>query len=146
MSRIHELKCWPVPFDAVWNGRKPYEIRKNDRDYRTGDVLRLREWSPEGKQYTGREVSTEVAYMTPGGEWGLPADLCVLGLGRFSFAAPSAPLIPQSRAEEMVEAEREACAKVAEQSLLGWMLQGAAELARTEIARAIRARKTEVPR
>lgn len=42
----HELKCWTEPFAATPDGSKPFEIRKYDRPYRVGDVLRLREWSP----------------------------------------------------------------------------------------------------
>lgn len=76
----HDLKCWPDPFQAVWDGLKTYEIRVNDRDYGVGDELTLREWDPKTETYTGREVSAYVTYMTRGGEWGLPVDLCVLAI------------------------------------------------------------------
>lgn len=75
----HELKTWSVPFAAVWDGLKPYEIRRNDRDYKVGDRLVLREWTPVTNRYLGRKVEVVVTYMTRGGEWGLPDDLCVLG-------------------------------------------------------------------
>jgi hypothetical protein len=84
----HDLKTWPGPFAAILDGSKPYEIRKDDRGFRVGDTLRLREWHPHtglgemygGGLYTGREVRAKVTYKTSGGEWGLPADLCVLGI------------------------------------------------------------------
>ncbi len=83
----HELKTWPQPFQAVWDGGKTYEVRKNDRGFKVGDQLRLREWVPseEGirvviEGYTGREILAEVRYMTPGGSFGLPADMCVMGI------------------------------------------------------------------
>jgi hypothetical protein len=38
----HELKCWPEMFDAVAEGRKTFDVRKNDRGYQTGDRLVLR--------------------------------------------------------------------------------------------------------
>lgn len=88
----HELKAWSEPFQGVWDDRKPYEIRKNDRDFKVGDELLLREWvhdgsiiSKPGYPYTGREILANITYMTPGGEWGLPEDLCVLGIDAFAW-------------------------------------------------------------
>lgn len=52
--RTHNLKTLPVFFEAVADGRKPFEIRHNDRDFREGDELRLQEW--KGAAYTGREA------------------------------------------------------------------------------------------
>lgn len=42
----HKLKCWPEFFIVVQSGRKNFEIRKNDRDYKVGDELILSEWAP----------------------------------------------------------------------------------------------------
>ena len=78
--RIHEFKTWPMPFWALSRGVKTYEIRKDDRDFRVGDLLRLREWSQISEDYTGCEIVARISYKTPGGEWGLPMDVCVLGI------------------------------------------------------------------
>jgi hypothetical protein len=43
----HELKCVNPWFQQVWEGSKPFEIRKLDRDFRAGDTLWLREYYPE---------------------------------------------------------------------------------------------------
>jgi hypothetical protein len=43
----HELKVIPPYFDSLVAGTKTFEVRKNDRAYQKGDVLRLREWHPE---------------------------------------------------------------------------------------------------
>ena len=75
----HELKIWSEPFDAVSCGRKNFEIRRNDRAFKVGDTLRLREFNPEDHTYSGREVKRVITYMIVGGEWGLPKELCVLG-------------------------------------------------------------------
>jgi hypothetical protein len=82
---IHELKTWPEPFGAVVAGRKNYEIRRNDRGFEIGDLLHLREWQPreghpDGGFYTGYAAWREVTYISKGGTWGLPADLCVMSL------------------------------------------------------------------
>lgn len=49
--------------EAILNGSKPFEIRRNDRDFQVGDVLMLEEHTPENG-YTGRDVSATVTYMT----------------------------------------------------------------------------------
>lgn len=87
----HELKTWPEPFNAVWRGVKPYEVRRNDRDYRVGDTVILREWLLEGHFYTHREIQGRITYLTPGGEWGLPDDLCVFALGDVIRFDPEPP-------------------------------------------------------
>lgn len=87
----HELKTWPEPFAAIWRGSKLYEIRKADRDFRPGDTVILREWVLEGHFYTGREVEARITYLTPGGQWELPHDLCVFGIGDIKRFTPKSP-------------------------------------------------------
>lgn len=76
---VHTLKTWPTPFQAILDKRKTYEIRNTDRPFCVGDHLLLREWLPEGG-YTGREVLVQVVHQTASLQWGLPEDLCVLGI------------------------------------------------------------------
>lgn len=59
---IHELKILPEFFEAVTSGRKQFEIRKNDRDFKIGDILHLREWN--GENYTGDSYKAEITYIT----------------------------------------------------------------------------------
>ncbi|WP_392559647.1 DUF3850 domain-containing protein [Orbus mooreae] len=49
---IHELKILPQNYEDVWNDKKKAELRYNDRDYKVGDTLTLKEW--DGKKFTGR--------------------------------------------------------------------------------------------
>lgn len=97
MPHEHELKTWPAPFEAVMRLEKLHEIRKTDRPFMVGDVLRLREWDPIAGSYTGREVRADVTHLTPPGDWGLPPGLCVMSIrqtsvtpGRFAPPAPPA--------------------------------------------------------
>ncbi len=41
---IHALKEHPQHFEDVLEGRKLFEVRKNDRDFRVGDLLALNEY------------------------------------------------------------------------------------------------------
>lgn len=59
----HELKTWKPYFDAVMEGVKTFEIRKADRPFAVGDILRLREYIPVGCTYTGREIDVQVTYL-----------------------------------------------------------------------------------
>jgi DNA polymerase elongation subunit (family B) len=62
--KTHELKIEPPYFQAVVDGRKRFEIRKNDRDFSEGDTLLLKEFEPVNKEYTGREVEVKALYIT----------------------------------------------------------------------------------
>ncbi len=78
--RVHELKTVPVPFQALVEGIKRFEVRENDRDFREQDVLVLREWDSEKGVYTGRACTRVVTYMLRGPLWGLPQGMCVMSL------------------------------------------------------------------
>lgn len=40
----HELKILPQYYKDVKEGNKNFELRKNDRDYKVYDIIRLRAW------------------------------------------------------------------------------------------------------
>lgn len=61
----HELKSWPAFFEPTIRGLKTHDLRRSDdRVFRTGDHLRLREFDPRTESYTGRECMVEVTYVT----------------------------------------------------------------------------------
>ena len=68
---------------------KTFEIRKNDRNYKVGDWLLLKEW--DGQKYTGRTLKRYVAYVFYGDEfneaYGIKPGHCVMALKR------SAPIV-----------------------------------------------------
>ena len=47
---IHELKTYPKYFQETIEGNKPFEIRKDDRDFHVGDVLKMKKAHPCGSQ------------------------------------------------------------------------------------------------
>ena len=72
---IHELKILPEYFEAVASGNKRFEIRKNDRNYQKGDILRLNEY--QDGQYTGDVHVAEITYITA---YAQQEDYVVLGI------------------------------------------------------------------
>lgn len=83
----HEVKCWPGPFAEVRARRKPWELRKNDRDYRTDDYLTQREWSPDAEDYTGEVERHRIGWMLEGPAFGLPAGYVIFTLDEVCAAA-----------------------------------------------------------
>ncbi|WGM47699.1 hypothetical protein KOAAANKH_02581 [Brevundimonas sp. NIBR10] len=85
VPQTHELKTWPVPFDAVASGLKTWELRLNDRDYQVGDTLHLFRFDPDQARFTDGEIKGVVTWMLTGPAFGLPEGYCIMTLA----AAPS---------------------------------------------------------
>jgi len=77
----HELKVWPQFFPSLHDGSKPFEARKDDRGFKVGDSLRLREWNPKTEKYTGNEIFPSITYVLRGTEH-ITKGYCILGLSR----------------------------------------------------------------
>ena len=76
--KTHELKTWHSVYELTQTGRKPFEIRRDDRGFSEGDILLLREWDPGWEIYTGRECRKVVTLIVRG--WGLPPGMCVMAI------------------------------------------------------------------
>lgn len=66
LKRIYkekDLKIYPEYFQAILDNKKTFEIRKNDRDYKTNDILNLKEYDVGNEEYTGREQKVKVTYI-----------------------------------------------------------------------------------
>ena len=63
MMKVHELKSWPEYFGSIEVWRKTCEVRINDRAFKIGDVLALREWIPEFQHYTGRKALVRITHI-----------------------------------------------------------------------------------
>jgi ribosomal protein S17 len=63
-SKTHFIKIEPKYFLHVINKTKKFEIRKNDRKYKIGDIVVLQEYEKEINSYTGRTAIVEITYIT----------------------------------------------------------------------------------
>lgn len=60
----HDLKSFPTKFQPVVDRTKLYEIRRNDRDFQTGDSFTLHEYHYDnGDKYTGRQISGIIGHI-----------------------------------------------------------------------------------
>jgi len=80
--KIHDLKTLPKYFNSVLNGKKKFEVRKDDRGgFQINDILLLQEYKPKvydsekctikgspGK-YTRREIAAKVTYVLSDGSF-----------------------------------------------------------------------------
>lgn len=78
-GQCHHIKCWPGVFEEMRAGRKVAEYRLNDRDYKAGDTLLIREWCPDTKAYTHREISRLITHVLSEG-FGMPNGYAMLSL------------------------------------------------------------------
>lgn len=65
--QTHHLKTWTGFFKSVASGEKTFEIRKNDRNFQTGDLAFLWEYDPlSAEPYSGKYITCTVGYvLTP---------------------------------------------------------------------------------
>lgn len=48
VNKVHNLKCRSPDFDNIRKGLMSFQIRKNDREYTSNDILVLNRLTPEG--------------------------------------------------------------------------------------------------
>ena len=68
---VNVLKTHPKWFAGLWDGSKPFEIRFDDRGYKVGDKMILREFDPEsqGDPYSGRAIERTITCMVTSAEF-----------------------------------------------------------------------------
>jgi ASC-1-like (ASCH) protein len=78
----HFLKTWPEYFRAVKSGRKSFEVRKHDRDFRVGDIMILDYFNPKTNKYNRRipSITKRITYILKGPAFGIEKGYCVLQL------------------------------------------------------------------
>jgi hypothetical protein len=77
---IHKIKILPNHFKAVKKNLKKSEIRKNDRNYKDGDIIFLQEFDDRKmfKCYTGSEIVVKITHILHGGKYGIEEGYCVI--------------------------------------------------------------------
>lgn len=75
-ARVIRLKTETAEFQAMSNKSKTFEVRRNDREFREGDVIVLEEvvqGIPTGRTF----FVGAIRYILDGGKWGLAKGYCV---------------------------------------------------------------------
>jgi hypothetical protein len=80
--KVHELKVYKEYFQLILSGHKPWEIRKDDRDFEPGDELVLKEYDKLELQLTGRFLHKKVDYILKGGQYGLEDGYVIMSLSK----------------------------------------------------------------
>lgn len=76
----HKLKILSRYYEAILQGKKTFEVRKDDRQFQQGDTLILQETvTPYGCGYTGREMKVEVTYILRDSEY-VKDGYCIMGI------------------------------------------------------------------
>lgn len=78
--RTHRLKTWPEYYQALFEGAKTFEARRDDRGFQEGDFLHLVEWDPVKEMATGRYMLKRVGFVLRGGSFGVREGFAVLSL------------------------------------------------------------------
>lgn len=78
---VHYLKIKPEYYKDVQCGLKTFELRKNDRDFKVGDVLMLIKLDGEGNE-TDQVTRVKVTYILKDcPQYGLKEGYAILGIG-----------------------------------------------------------------
>lgn len=85
--KVHELKLQQPFFNDVFYNKKEFEIRKDDRDFKVDDRLKLVEFPFIVRQ---RFVLKDIKYILKGGQFGIEKGYVVLGLKEITLAYPIA--------------------------------------------------------
>ncbi len=55
-TKSHHIKCVNPYFDDIWDRKKAFEYRRNDRGYALGDTLYIYEFSKNNSEFSGRRI------------------------------------------------------------------------------------------
>lgn len=103
--KLHELKIKRVYFDEILSGRKTFEIRKNDRDFKEGDLITFKVVDEENTPTLNLKECLKRAFSDPYKvfrityvlkdvpEYGLDKDYCIFGITEMKETIQTRPQI-----------------------------------------------------
>jgi hypothetical protein len=80
---VHELKVWPKDFKDIFDLKKTFEVRKNDKNFKVNDVLLLKEWDNKHQVFTGAFVTRDVTSILHDPKFGVKKGYCIMSIKRF---------------------------------------------------------------
>jgi len=92
IDHLERIKIKEVYLEEVYFGRKTFELRKDDRGYEVGDLIKFKvidkdEHGKEGfREYVDSEALYIITYILRNvPEYGLDKDYCILGIKRVTL-------------------------------------------------------------
>lgn len=76
----HHLKTWPEFYKLIKGGKKKFELRYNDRNFQTGDILILEELDPHLEAYTGKSITVVAEFILEYWSDGLEPGWCIISI------------------------------------------------------------------
>ena len=90
--KLHELKIKHEYLVEIALGNKTFELRKNDRDYRVGDLIRFIDIKQSNSDkhdcdiYIDEDTLYKITYILKDvPEYGLDKDYCILGIKKLEI-------------------------------------------------------------
>jgi ParB family chromosome partitioning protein len=78
--KVHRIKCAVEFYEDLRLDVKKFELRRNDRDYRKGNILIIEEFDVAKGQFTGRSCQREVTFILYGPMYGLKEGYCIMSI------------------------------------------------------------------
>lgn len=63
---VHHLKAWRDTFEPIYAGTRTFDIRLDDRRFKTGELVEFHEWNERDKAATGRKIRKTITIVVHG--------------------------------------------------------------------------------
>jgi hypothetical protein len=76
----HDIKCIQPFFNYCCSGKKTFDLRKNDRNFKEGDTLILREFDEKTCYHTGRMKAFDITFVLNDEFEGIEKGYCIMSI------------------------------------------------------------------